>query len=396
MRTGKSIRGALSYNEQKVRNGDADLIMASHFSRDISEMGFSEKLLRFEKLNELNEKTKTNTLHLSLNFSPDDQLFNSDGGLDTEKLQQISSDYMDRIGFGSQPFLVYLHTDTGHPHVHIVTSTIRQNGKAIYLHNLAKRLSEPARMAIEEEYGLIKAKGRKQDFDVIPEKNDSISKTVTRVILQYKFTSLEELNAVLRQYNIKADRGAANSTMFLHNGLAYCRIDNAGYKIGNSIKASSINSFAILNGLNKKFERNRLAKIGHHKTVQRKVLSVFQQSSSSALFIQTLKEREIGCSVQYEEDGSISKISFIDHRGKSVFSCDELGLTIDTVLARFNTPSQKLQNVVKHTAGPNYLDDTESSYPHYINLIDTLLSQHSYQPEVSPYFLKKKRKKKKY
>ena len=391
MRTGKSIRGALSYNEEKVRNGDAELILASHFSRDISEMGFSEKLLRFEKLNELNDKTKTNTLHLSLNFSPDDQLFSPDGELDTEKLQQIAADYMERIGFGNQPFLVYYHSDTGHPHVHIVTSTIRQNGKSIYLHNLAKRMSEPARIAIEEEYGLIKAKGRKE---VVSEKNDSISNIVTRVILQYKFTSLEELNAILRQYNIKADRGAANSSMFLHNGLAYCRIDNAGYKIGNSIKASAINSFAILNGLNKKFEQNRLAKIAYQKEVQRKVLSVFQQSSSSALFVHTLKKREIGCSVQYEEDGSISKISFIDHRTKSVFSCDELGLTIDTVLARFNTPSQKLQNVVKHAPGPNYLDDTESSYPHYINLIDTLLSQHSYQPEISPHFLKKKRKKK--
>lgn len=126
MKMGKSIKGALSYNEQKVRQGSAELILAAHFSRDIAEMGFSEKLARFEKLTQLNEKSKTNTLHLSLNFSPDDVL-------DTETMQRIAADYMERIGFGKQPFLVYQHNDTAHPHIHIVTTTIKQDGKGRYL-----------------------------------------------------------------------------------------------------------------------------------------------------------------------------------------------------------------------------------------------------------------------
>src|SRR5688572_1414292 len=101
------MRGALSYNEQKVREGKAELIFASNFSRDIAEMGFSEKLLRFKKLSDLSEKSKTNTLHLSLNFSPDDLV-------DVVTMRKIAEDYMDRIGFGHQPYLVYNHTDTAH------------------------------------------------------------------------------------------------------------------------------------------------------------------------------------------------------------------------------------------------------------------------------------------
>lgn len=390
MRTGKSIRGAISYNENKVRQGVAELIMASHFSRDITEMGFSEKLLRFEKLNQLNPKTKTNTLHLSLNFSPQDKL-------DSEKLQQIAVDYMERIGFNDQPYLVYLHKDTTHPHIHIVTSTIRQNGKPIFLHNLAKRMSEPARIAMEEEYGLVKAKGRQQ-YDIgLIETDEPLSKKVTRVILQYKFTSLDELNSILRQYNIKADRGHPGSSTFLNNGLIYCKIDDAGYKTGTSVKASAINAAFTLKGLAKKFEHNRLAKIAFYKPVQHKVFTALNHSLKSDHFINNLKKQKIGCSVQYEPDGNITAISFVDHSNKSVFSCEELGLSIEMILKNFNTSPKQIQDLVKIKPKPvKQRTATESKTDYFsIDLLKTLFTHNNHQPEISPHFLKKKRKKKK-
>jgi hypothetical protein len=390
MRTGKSIRGAISYNENKVCQGVAELIMASHFSRDISEMGFSEKLLRFEKLNQLNQKTKTNTLHLSLNFSPEDNL-------DSEKLQLIAVDYMERIGFSDQPYLVYLHNDTAHPHIHIVTSTIRQNGKPIYLHNLAKRMSEPARIAMEEEYGLIKAKGRKQ-FDIgLEETNAPMSKIITRVILQYKFTSLDELNSILRQYNIKADRGHPNSSTYLNNGLLYCKIDDAGYKTGASVKASSIHGAFTLKGLSKKFEHNRLVKLTFRKPVQHKIITALNQSWKSDHFINNLKKENIGCSVQYEPDGNITAISFVDNNTKTVFSCEELGFSIEMLLKNFNTSLKQIKDIVKVKSKPTEPIATVQSKIEYlsVDLLKTLLPPNIHQPDVSPHFLKKKRKKKK-
>lgn len=222
----------------------ADLILASHFSRDTSEMGFSEKFRRFDKLLRLNEKTATNTLHISLNFSPDDHL-------ETETMQRVAADYMTRIGFGDQPFLVYQHHDTTHPHVHIITTNVKANGKAIYLHNIGKKLSEPARKQIELEYGLIKAERKRKEESVSlqaialrgaqygrSETKRLISNILVNVISSYKFASLEEFNAILKQFNVFADGGTPGSRMHENRGLMYSLLDAEGFKIDVAIKAS--------------------------------------------------------------------------------------------------------------------------------------------------------------
>src|ERR1700724_3242722 len=96
IRQGRSIRGALSYNERKVSKGDAELILASGFACEVNQLGFSEKLKRFQFLIERNSKVKINTIHISLNFSPEDKL-------SVKKMQLIAADYMNQIGFGEQP-----------------------------------------------------------------------------------------------------------------------------------------------------------------------------------------------------------------------------------------------------------------------------------------------------
>src|SRR5690606_2681434 len=96
--SGKSIRGILNYNENKLRNAEARLLMAAGFPRNPDRLSFKNKLERFEMLTRQNERTKTNALHITLNFSRDDQV-------DEDLLRRIALDYMERIGFGGQPFL---------------------------------------------------------------------------------------------------------------------------------------------------------------------------------------------------------------------------------------------------------------------------------------------------
>src|SRR5690606_27013695 len=109
-----------------------------------------------------NRRATTKAVHISLNFHPDEKLTE-------ETLKELAHEYMERMGFGAQPYLVYQHFDAGHPHLHIVTTNIRNDGSRIALYRIGKYESESARKAIENKYGLIKAKGRKQDTaDVKP------------------------------------------------------------------------------------------------------------------------------------------------------------------------------------------------------------------------------------
>jgi len=257
IKTGKSVKGALNYNELKVRQGKAQLLLAAGFSCEVDDLTFSQKLRRFTKLTERNDRIKTNSVHISLNFPPDEVLEN-------ETLQRIAADYMERIGFGNQPYLVYRHSDANHPHIHIITTSIQSNGKPIKMHNIGKLKSEPARKELEEKYGLIPAETRKRlnPFQPTPaelkeakygktETKQTISNIVREVAANYKYTSLEELNSILRLYNVTAYRGAVGSRQYQNRGLSYYITDKYGYRQGNAIKASSIYTSPTLKNLEK-------------------------------------------------------------------------------------------------------------------------------------------------
>src|ERR1700743_1185485 len=113
IKSGKSLIGAINYNERKVSRGMAELIAAVRYPKDMEQLNFRDKLLRLADLAARNERTKTNTVHISLNFPNGENL-------PDEQLTAITQDYMRGIGFESQPYLVYRHEDAGHPHIHIV------------------------------------------------------------------------------------------------------------------------------------------------------------------------------------------------------------------------------------------------------------------------------------
>ena len=118
-------------------------------------MNFYQKLNGFEQLNSLNDRATTKTLHVSLNFDPSEKIAD-------DKLLRIAELYMNKIGFGEQPFIVYKHKDAGHPHIHIVSTTIKADGIRINTHNIGRNQSEKARKEIEQQYGLIKAERQQQ------------------------------------------------------------------------------------------------------------------------------------------------------------------------------------------------------------------------------------------
>src|SRR5690606_14418569 len=148
------------YNENKVKEGVAECIGAENFPLNVEDMSLKMKLNFLLKRIELNENVKRNSVHISLNFDP------SEIHLSKGKLMEIANTYMQQLGFGEQPYLVYQHYDAGHPHLHLVTTNIQSNGSRIDLHHLGIRKSEPARKEIEKMFGLVVADthARKEAF----------------------------------------------------------------------------------------------------------------------------------------------------------------------------------------------------------------------------------------
>jgi hypothetical protein len=115
-----------NYNENKVKEGLAECIGAENFPLNGDEMSHKIKLGYLLKRMELRDSVKRNSVHISLNFDP------SETHLSTEKLKDIAGVYMQKLGFGEQPYLVYQHHDAGHPHIHKVTTNLQSNGDRIH------------------------------------------------------------------------------------------------------------------------------------------------------------------------------------------------------------------------------------------------------------------------
>ncbi len=331
--SGKSIRGLLNYNEAKVNSGEASLILANRFGTEIERLDFNNKLVRFEHLTKLNIKVKTNALHIMLNFDRSDKL-------DTLMFQQIASSYMDRIGMGEQPFLVYQHKDVSHPHIHIVTTNIKADGKRIDIHGLGRTLSETARKELEIEHNLIKAEGRNRSgaisiapalietayYGKVPTKK-AIYGIVAEVMRSYKFTSFVEYNAVLKQFNVIADRGREDTVMFQKHGLVYSIIDKDGNRVGIPFKASELATRPTLNNIEKRFERNAEKRKPYKEGLMKRIERVFSKYNSitKPALLAELKNQGIALIFRQNDQGLVYGSTFIDHRSKSVFKGSDLG-----------------------------------------------------------------------
>jgi hypothetical protein len=330
--TPHSILRAMYYNEKKVQKGIAECIHAENFLKEADEMNFYEKLKRFEKQIAKNGRAKTNSLHISLNFDVSDNL-------SKEKLKSIASDYMEKIGFGNQPYLVYKHEDAGHPHIHIVTTNIQADGKRIDTFNIGRNQSEKARKELEIKYELVRARGRKIQKELFPGKlqphklnhgKSELRRTITNildaVLPHYKYTSLPELNAILKQFNIMADRCQEGSLTYKQHGLFYRALDENGNKIGVPIKASLIYNKPTLNKLEKRFAENELKRKPDLQKCRTAIDWVMLKPPKSiAEFVKALEKERLTAVLRRNESGYIYGLTYIDYNTKSVFNGSDLG-----------------------------------------------------------------------
>ncbi|ETZ20143.1 relaxase/mobilization nuclease domain-containing protein [Pedobacter sp. V48] len=330
--SGRRIRGAINYNEQKVAQGKAVFLSAENYLKESHRLSPTEKLQVLQQRTRLNERVKTNCVHISLNFETNEKI-------SAEKMQEIAKDYMERIGFKNQPYLIYRHEDAAHPHCHIVTTNIEADGKRISLHNLGRDQSEKGRQEIELKYGLIQAAGRGKDQDIpiidpsaLKKANygkDETKKTITQivntVVQKYNYSSLAELNAVLGRFNILADRGHEKSAMFNQQGLLYRIIDEKGNKLGVPIKASRIASKHTLEKLEQRFARNKGKRKILSASLKHRIDQVLKTNPTKQDFEKLLKKQKIDILYRTSKDGQTYGVTFIDHAGKAVFNGSELG-----------------------------------------------------------------------
>lgn len=411
----KSIEAALNYNEKKVQKGAAECLHAANYLSDAKNMHFYQKLNGFEMLNKLNNRATTKTIHISLNFDPSEKLPN-------EKLVEVANAYMEKIGFGQQPFLVYKHNDAGHPHIHVVSTTIKEDGSRISTHNIGRNQSEKARKEIEQDYGLVKAERQQQlmkpgiklvDIEKAiygkSETKRSISNVVGAVYSQYNFTSLPEFNAALKQFNVIADRGKEVGRIYKTRGLVYRILDADGNKVGVPVKASSIGCKPILDNLEKKFTVNEPAKESLKQRTKNAIDDCLQTSPGNMKnLVIALSQKQIYTVLRQNTEGRLYGITFVDNQNKVVFNGSDLGKGYSAVAlqSRLLTSEEKspTHDEIKGTNSNDSVNKEmgQQKHPEKVitptvkseGILEILLSTKEQHDNTPSGLLKKKRKKK--
>lgn len=339
---GVSLYGALAYNWQKVDDRTARIISGNMMPMNVA--GYPEESMQntmfvFRPYLMANRNTDKPILHISLNPSVDDNL--SEG-----QFAALAGEYMQKMGYGEQPYIVFLHEDIDRRHIHIVSTCVNVRGEKIddaYEWNRSMR----ACRELERKFGLQQVSDKRRELlEPYLKKADYGSGDVKRqignilksVFSTYKFQSFGEYSALLSCFNIEAKQVKGD-----HNGIVYTVTDDTGRPVCTPVKSSLLGKRFGYDGIMKRIGYNaHYFKVGkwQPKIVNDVALAKHGCRGDRDVFISMLAAKGIDVVFRENAEGRIYGATFIDHRNKEVYNGSRLGkeFSANVFEKLFNTP----------------------------------------------------------
>ena len=310
----ENLGGALGYNFKKVEKGEASILLAAELyqSKD-GRYTMEEVFADVEALIPKNCRTKKTVFHCSLNPHPEEKL--SD-----ERLTQIAKEYMEALGYGKQPYIVFKHNDIAREHIHIVSLRVDSRGRKIN-DKFEKRRSKQITDSLERKFGLIpsskvteKAVAETPKLDTIKGNiKEQVANVVRMVLKHYKFCSLGELNAILSKYNLAVEEVKTEFRGKKYDGLVYVPTDDKGGKVSTPINASDIGRGVGYTAVQNRMQKSKQTVKPLIPTIRNKVLQAMRTSPKTEEELrQRLKEQGLCVVIRKNGNGRIYGITFID------------------------------------------------------------------------------------
>ena len=323
----ENLGGALGYNFKKVEKGEANILLAAElYQSKEGRYTMEDVLADMEALIPKNCRTKKTVFHCSLNPHPDEKL--SD-----ERLTQIAKEYMEALGYGKQPYIVFKHNDIAREHIHIVSLRIDGEGKKIN-DKFEKRRSKKITDTLERKFGLIPSskvtdKAIKETPKIDTNKGnikEQVANVVRMVLKHYCFCSLGELNAVLSKYNLATEEVKTEFRGRKYDGLVYVPTDDKDYKISTPIHASDIGRGVGYTAVQNRMQKSKQNVKPLIPNVRNKVLQTMRTSPKTEEELrQRLEEQGLRAVIRKNESGRIYGITFIDDKAGIALNGSRLG-----------------------------------------------------------------------
>jgi hypothetical protein len=328
MSASNTLYSALAYNQIKVDEDHAKVIFTQNMiePRD-GRYDIPTCLRSFEPYLLANRNTEKPVLHVSLNPDPKDSL--SD-----EQLTNIAQEYMQKMGYGSQPFIVYKHEDIERRHIHIVSLRVNEEGKKID-DKFEHRRSMDACRELERKYELVPADQKKREVGLplkpVRYEDGDVKHQIANIIRplahSWHFQSFKEYRALLTLYNIGVEevRGEVNGKPY--RGLVYSALDGKGEKVGTPFKSSLFGKSVGIEALEKRIAKStEIIKDKGLKERSKKVIAdAMRTTGNRADFEKALAKQGVSVLFRTNVEGRIYGATFIDHEQRCVFNGSRLG-----------------------------------------------------------------------
>ena len=323
----ENLGGALGYNFKKVEKGEASILLTAElYQSKEGRYTMEDVLADMEALIPKNCRTKKTVFHCSLNPHPDEKL--SD-----EQLTQIAKEYMEALGYGNQPYIVFKHNDIAREHIHIVSLRIDGEGKKIN-DKFEKRRSKQITDTLERKYDLIpsskvadKAVEETPKIDITRGNiKEQVASALRMVLKHYRFCSLGELNAILSAYNLAVEEVKTEFRGKKYDGLVYVPTDEKGNKVGTPINASDIGRGVGYTAVQNKMQKSKQAIKPLRSIIRNKVLQTMRTSPKTEEELrQRLEEQSLRVFIRKNESGRIYGITLIDDKEGVALNGSRLG-----------------------------------------------------------------------
>ena len=350
IRSGATPGGALRYNKEKVDRDEAEVLfwqkMLEPFDKH-GRMDVDACMESFRPYLEANRRTTNTVFHASLNPSPEDKLTD-------DQFRDIAQEYMERMGYGNQPYIVFKHKDISREHLHIVSLRVDELGRKISDSHEYDRSMSVLR-ELERKYDLRPSiKGEEQtntpDLRKVNYKAGNVKQQVSSVVRSclrnYKYSSYGEFRTLLELFNISVEERTGTI-----DGRNYAGVID-GYGTGTPIKSSKIGKDVGYKALQRYYENSKikLKEDGNLARLRQTVRDAMSPHNTRDEFWQLLKADGIDAVFRINPVGKIYGVTFIDHNAGIVANGSVLGneFSANVFNELYSVPNEKRQVAEQH------------------------------------------------
>ncbi|MPS73082.1 MAG: mobilization protein [Chryseobacterium sp.] len=231
----------VDYNDKKIDKGKGELMLMNNFPSFINQDSGKQKVRDYLKAISQSRKVQKPQFHavISTKFQEHSK----------EELTRISANFMDKMGYGQQPYIAVFHQDTENNHIHIVSTRVdKKTGKKIDDSYEKLKAQKALAQVMEKRYGINEEEKLNQ-------------------LLKYKIGSFQQLKTLLNRngYHLTENTNDGKSITISKNGIVQRRISADQIVFSNKESEKRIRQIRAIFSKYKQLYSNKVFRVDDYR-----------------------------------------------------------------------------------------------------------------------------------